>query len=120
MRASCSSPRWPWPLLFAFVVWILVANLTAMELLERRSLGQAEVLAFLENFTIPFDTNQGKQDLRMFKVQQWVSGCFRADMGAEAYCRIRGFLPTLRKRRHALPHALQAILVGHPLIPALG
>jgi transposase len=56
----------------------------------------------------------------MFKVQQKVSGCFRADVGAQAYCRIRGYLSTLRKRRQALLQALQAVFTGHPLLPALG
>jgi transposase len=89
-------------------------------LLERLWLGQAEVLAFLDDFTIPFDNNQAEQDLRMCKVQQKVSGCFRADAGAEAYCRIRGYLSTLRKRRHALLHALHTVFTGRPLLPALG
>jgi transposase len=92
----------------------------ARNLLERLWLGQAEVLAFLDDFTIPFDNNQAEQDLRMFKVQQKISGCFRADAGAEAYCRIRSFLSTLRKRRQTLLQALQAVFIGHPLIPALG
>lgn len=87
-------------------------------LLERLWLGQAEVLAFLDDFTIPFDNNQAEQDLRMFKVQQKVSGCFRADTGAQAYCRIRGYLSTLRKRRQALLHALQTVFTGRPLLPA--
>jgi transposase len=56
----------------------------------------------------------------MFDVQQKVSGCFRADAGAEAYCRIRGYLSTLRKRRQALLPALQAVFTGRPLLPALG
>jgi transposase len=89
-------------------------------LLERLWLGQADVLAFLDDFAIPFDNNQAEQDLRMFKVQQKVSGCFRADAGAEAYCRIRSFLSTLRKRQHALLQALQTAFTGRPLIPASG
>jgi transposase len=92
----------------------------ARNLLERLWLGHAEVLAFLDDFTIPFDNNQAEQDLRMFEVQQKVSGCFRADVGAQAYCRIRGYLSTLRKRRQALLQALQAVFTGHPLLPALG
>jgi transposase len=78
------------------------------------------VLAFLDDFAIPFDNNQAEQDLRMFKVQQKVSGCFRSGAGAHAYCRIRGYLSTLRKRRRALLHALQAVFTGRPLFPALG
>jgi transposase len=92
----------------------------ARNLLERLWLGQAEVLAFLDDFAIPFDNNQAEQDLRMFKVQQKVSGCFRAERGAEVYCRIRGYLSTLRKRRHVFLRALQAAFTGHPLLPALG
>ena len=89
-------------------------------LLERLWLNQAEALAFLDDFAIPFDNNQAEQDLRMFKVQQKVSGCFRSVAGAEAYCRIRGYLSTLRKRRQALLPALYAISTARPLDPALG
>jgi transposase len=92
----------------------------ARNLLARLWLGQAEVLAFLDDFAIPFDNNQAEQDLRMYKVQQKISGCFRADAGAHAYCRIRGYLSTLRKRRHALLQALHAVFTGRPLLPALG
>lgn len=101
----------------------------ARNLLERLWLGQAAVLAFLDDFAIPVDNNQAEQDLRMFTVQQKVSGCFRTDIGAHAYCRIRGYLSTLRKRRHALLHALQhalhthalhTVFTGRPLLPALG
>jgi transposase len=91
----------------------------ARNLLERLWLGQAEVLAFLDDFAIPFDNNQAEQDLRMFKVQQKISGCFRAAAGAQAYCRIRSYLSTLRKRRQALLQALYSAFTGHPLVPAL-
>ncbi len=56
----------------------------------------------------------------MYKVQQKISGCFRAEAGAHAYCRIRGYLSTLRKRRHALLQALHAVFTGRPFLPALG
>jgi transposase len=62
----------------------------ARHLLERLWLGQAEVLAFLDDCTIPFDNNQAEQDLRRYQVQQNISGCFRAEAGAHAYCRLRG------------------------------
>jgi len=78
------------------------------------------VLAFLDDFAIPFDNNQSEQDLRMFKVQQKVSGCFRSDASAAAYCRIRGWLSTLRKRQQTLLNALQTAFTGRPLLPALG
>jgi transposase len=53
-------------------------------------LGQDEVLAFLDDFAIPFDNNQAEQDLRMLKVQQKIAGSFRADGGSDAFARIRG------------------------------
>lgn len=59
-----------------------------------------------------------EQDLRMLKVQQKVAVCFRADDGAQAYCRIRGYLSTLRKHRQVLLQALQTVFTGHPLLPA--
>ena len=48
---------------------------------------RSEVLAFLDDLTIPFDNNQAERDLRGLKIQQKVSGCFRSDPGAEAYAR---------------------------------
>ncbi len=62
----------------------------ARNLLERLSLGQAQVLAFLDDITIPFDNNQAERDLRMLKVQQKVSGSIRSEAGASAFASLRG------------------------------
>src|SRR5262249_33902717 len=67
-------------------------------LLERLLLGQDEVLAFLDDLTVPFDNNQAERDLRMLTVRQKVSGCFRSDSGADAFARLRGYLAMLRKQ----------------------
>ena len=87
----------------------------ARNLLERLWLGQEAVLAFLDDLTIPFDNNQAERDLRMLKVQQKVSGCFRSETGAAAFARIRGYLSTLRKQGHALLAALEALFAAEPL-----
>jgi transposase len=91
----------------------------ALNLLERLAFGQREVLAFLDDFAIPFDNNQAEQDLRMLKVQQKIAGSFRADGGSEAFARIRGYLSSMRKQGVALLAALQTVFTGQPLYPAL-
>ena len=90
----------------------------ARNLLERLSLGQAQVLAFLDDFAIPFDNNQAERDLRMLKGQQKVSGSFRSDAGADAFARLRGYVSTLRKQGMALLTALETLFTGSPLYPA--
>jgi transposase len=60
------------------------------DVLERLWLGQDEVLAFLDDCAVPFDNNQAERDVRMLKVQQKVSGCFRSDWGADAFACLRG------------------------------
>ena len=97
-----------------------LAQSPARNLLERFVLDQEQVLAFLDDLTIPFDNNQAERDLRTLKVQQKVSGCFRALHGGDAFARLRGYLSTLRKQGHALLPALQTVFAGQPLYPALG
>lgn len=87
-------------------------------LLERLWLGQCQVLAFLDDLTIPFDNNQAERDLRMLKTQQKISGGFRSDAGADAFVRLRSFLSTLRKQGVALLDALRTLFTGNPLYPA--
>jgi transposase len=90
----------------------------ARNLLERLWLGQDEVLAFLDNLAIPFDNNQAERDLRMLKVQQKVSGCFRSTRGGTAFGRIRGYLSSLSKQGVKRLAALEAIFTGQPVYPS--
>jgi transposase len=90
----------------------------ARNLLERLWMRQDEVLAFLDDLTIPFDNNQAEQDLRMLKVQQKIAGSFRANVGSESFARIRGYLSSMRKQGVALLAALQTVFTGQPLYPA--
>ena len=74
------------------------------------------MLAFVDNFTVPFDNNLVERDIRMVKVQQKISGCFRSWTGAEAHADLRSYLSTLCKQGHSASHALKSIFSGN-LIP---
>ena len=91
----------------------------ARSLVERLQKRKAQVLAFLEDFVVPFDNNQAERDLRMVKVRQKISGCFRTPLGAERFCRIRGYISTMRKQGIPIFSALAQAITGHPSLPAL-
>jgi len=91
----------------------------AYNLLVRLRDYQEDVLRFMHDFEVPFDNNQAERDLRMAKVRQKVSGCFRSPAGVEAFCRIRGYISTLRKQHMHLLSALVQLFRGPPIMPAL-
>ncbi len=91
----------------------------AYNLLVRLRDYEEDVLRFMHDFRVPFDNNQAERDLRMAKVRQKVSGCFRSQRGAEAFCRIRGYISTLRKQRLHILSALVQLFRGAPIMPAL-
>lgn len=81
-------------------------------LLERLINREDEVLRFMEDKEVPFTNNQGENDLRMTKVQQKISGCFRSIEGALIFCRIRAYLITCRKHGVTATEALEALFKG--------
>lgn len=92
----------------------------ARNLLLRLDTNRKQVLAFLYDFAIPFDNNLAERDLRMIKLRQKISGGFRTLTGAEAFCRVRGYLSTLRKQDKNILTALESVFRGAPEPVATG
>ena len=87
----------------------------ARNLLERLRDFEHDVLRFMEVEGVPFTNNQGENDLRMTKVQQKISGCFRSMEGAKIFCRLRSYLSTCRKQGMSATQALTLLFQGkHP------
>lgn len=78
-------------------------------LLERLRDFESEVLRFMEDPLVPFTNNGGENDLRMTKVQQKISGCFRSMDGAHIFCRIRSYLLTCQKHNITMTEALESL-----------
>ena len=71
-----------------------------------------DVLRFMDDPAVPFTNNQGENDLRMTKVQQKISGCFRSFEGATAFCRCRSYISTCRKQGLTSSAALRLLFDG--------
>ena len=81
-------------------------------LLERLRDYEQDALRFMDNGYVPFSNNLGESDIRMTKVQQKISGCFRSMDGAQIFCRVRSYLSTCRKQGVKSSHALHLLFNG--------
>jgi transposase len=81
-------------------------------LLERLRDYENDTLRFMENALVPFSNNLGENDIRMTKVQQKISGCFRSIDGAKIFCLVRSYLSTCRKQGIKSSHALELLFNG--------
>jgi transposase len=92
----------------------------AGRLLARLDTHRDEVLRLLDDCRVPFDNNQAERDLRMVKLQQKISGCWRTLAGAEAFLALRSYLATARKHGMNPLAVLGQLFGGHPWLPAPG
>jgi len=89
----------------------------ARNLLERLDKYRTETLNFIFDFRIPFGNNQAERDVRMTKVQQKISGGFRSMQGAKIFCRIRGYISTVKKNAVPVLGAIRDTFLGNPFVP---
>jgi transposase len=89
----------------------------ARNLLDRLQHHQASVLGFMHDFEVPFDNNQAERDIRMVKLKQKISGTFRSESGARMFCRIRGYISTLRKQGLNILDAFISLFSGDSQSP---
>jgi transposase len=89
----------------------------AQNLLLRLEEREQEALRFADDFRVPFDNNLCERDLRMVKLQQKISGCWRTTEGAERFLAIRSYLSTARKQSQRPVDVLTGLSAGRPWLP---
>ena len=85
-----------------------------LNLLMRLDGYREDILRFMYNSIVPFTNNLAERDVRMMKVQQKISGTFRSREGAEIFCRIRGYISTVRKNKKSVYEGLKKLAEGQP------
>ena len=79
-----------------------------------------DVWRFMTQANVPFTNNLAEQTVRMPKVKQKVSGCFRTLHGAQTYCVIRSYCATMHKQGANIFESLAASFKGAPPQPSFG
>jgi hypothetical protein len=93
-----------------------MAKSDAHNLLERLRDYESSVLLFAKRSEVAFTNNRAERDLRMSKVKQKVSGCFRNEIYAKAYCRISSYLQTMANKGYNPLIAIQMALNGENIL----
>jgi transposase len=96
----------------------VIRQTPARNLLVRLDRDREHVLRFAHDFRVPFDNNLAERDIRMIKLQQKISGCWRRITGAEQFLAIRAYLSTAGKHRRPIAQALTALAARDPWLPA--
>lgn len=84
-------------------------------LLDRLDQNRDQVLGFMRDFSVPFTNNLAERDIRMQKLKQKISGCFRTLTGAHVFAQLRTYISTARKQGHRVLNAIRLAVIGQPL-----
>jgi hypothetical protein len=78
-----------------------------------------KLLRFLDEVQVPVDNNQAERDLRIVKLQQKISGCWRTLAGAPAFLTVRSDVSTARNHEVDPLRALRQLFrQGSPWLAA--
>ena len=88
-------------------------------LLERFRDYKTDILRFFNDFKVPFDNNFSERDIRMMKVKQKISGCFRSVKGAKFFARTRSYIMTARKQNINVFDALKSLFTDNAIASTL-
>lgn len=86
-------------------------------LMRRLDSQRTEALRFASDFRVPFTNNQAEQDIRMVKLQQKISGCWRTCEGARSFLALRSYVSTARKQGERPLAVLARLAAGRPRLP---
>lgn len=92
-----------------------VGKSKSLRLLEVFKFRNHQVLLFMYHPQVPFDNNLAERDLRMIKLKQKISGCFRTKDGANVFCRIRSYISSARKQGYRILDAIECALLSKPV-----
>ncbi|MDQ3650411.1 MAG: transposase [Acidobacteriota bacterium] len=91
----------------------------ARKLVNRLGAKRDEILLFMTDFRVPFDNNQAERELRMLKVKQKISGCFRTKKGAAEFCRVRSYVSTMKKQGQGMMETIRSVYAGKTMMPLI-
>ena len=95
-----------------------VKKTKTQNLLQRFGQYKKSILAFACDFNIPFGNNLAEQAIRMMKIKQKISGCFRSEQGAIDFAIIRSYISTMKKQGKNIFIALDDLLIGNNILLA--
>jgi len=95
-----------------------IGRSASANLLRRLDEQREHVLRFAHDFRVPFDNNLAERDLRMIKIQQKISGCWRTTTGAHRFLALRAYISTSRKQHRDTIDTLARLAKHQPWLPS--